>query len=286
MKMRSPRGAWSFDEPFTEYEVELCGEFIQFKLRSRAAAPETHVLPSARPGFSIESTLPINYEEESDAYGFKSKKDTAKTPSTREAQSKKPQSDKPKEKGSAAIQCSSKESGLVSNLMQAEGISAEKALQQVRAADKVPKKSTRSSSSSSSIPPPPNPPMLRLDTGDKIELINMEDYVEVEEYEHLRTEVATQDSKITLLEQEIRVRTSSHAQLERLHRKLEPQTTQGFNNAKESAEKHESRYAKVLGELVDAKKQTKMVRSELRRVNRRILEMETFVFARQFKTKS
>ena len=83
MKMRSPRGAWTFDEPFTEREVELCGEFIQLKLQSRAAAPETHLLPADRPGFSIESTLPLDYEEE-DAYALKPKKVVAKAPSSRD----------------------------------------------------------------------------------------------------------------------------------------------------------------------------------------------------------
>ena len=111
MKMRSPRGAWTFDEPFTEREVELCGEFIQLKLQSRAAAPETHLLPADRPGFSIESTLPLNYKEEADAYALKPTKVVAKGQSSRDTHSKKPSSGKtkapPKFKDDRPIQCSS-----------------------------------------------------------------------------------------------------------------------------------------------------------------------------------
>jgi len=212
MKMRSPRGAWTFDEPYTEQEVELCGEFIQLKLRSRAAAPETHLLPAARPGYSIESTLPLDYEEEADAYALKPTKGVAKATPTRDAQPKKPSTSKPKappkDKGDKPIQCSSKESALMANMAAAEGISKEKALQKIRTlARNVPTAPAKTSSTSGALsaPPAPKAPMLRVDTGDEIELINMDDYVAVEDYENLRDEFEEQNRRIALLDKEVRV---------------------------------------------------------------------------------
>ena len=114
-----------------------------------------------------------------------------------------------------------------------------------------------------------------MDTGDDIQLINMDDYVAVEEYDKLRDEFEAQSRRIALLGNEVRVRTSSHAQLEVRHRKLELQVNEGSTSVKAIADKQETRYSKVLSELMDAKTKADSVNLQLKSVDSRISQMES-----------
>ncbi len=166
----------------------------------------------------------------------------------------------------------------MANMAAAEGISKEKALQKIRtSARNVPTARAKTSSTSSALsaPPAPKAPMLRVDTGEDIELINMDDYVAVEDYDKLRDEFEEQTRRIALLDKEVKVRNSSHAQLEVRHRKLELQVVEGSTAAKDIAEKQETKFAKVLSELMDTKKQSNSVHFQLRSVDSRISQMET-----------
>ena len=127
----------------------------------------------------------------------------------------------------------------MANVAAAEGISKEKALQKIRtSARNMPTAPAKTSSTSSALsaPPAPKAHMLRVDTSDDIELINMDDYVAVEDYDKLRDEFEEQNRRIALLDKEVKVRNSSHAQLEVRYKKLELQVDCGERYRRETGD--------------------------------------------------